>query len=996
MVKLYNSILLTVKMKLRAFLLITVLLHSTIALSQTIDVSGRILDASTSETLPGVNILVKGTSNGTTTDMNGNFRISAPSNAVLVISFIGYETQEIEIAGRTVFTINLSTSTETLSEVVVIGYGSVEKKDVTGGIAKVSTKEFNRGLINGPDQLIDGKVAGLQVVNNGDPGGGSSIRLRGVSINGEFPLVVVDGVPLDGAGGGVVGGRNPLSFVNPSDIQDVTVLRDAAASAIYGARGANGVVIITTKSGRAGKLRLSYDGMYSASILTRRLDFLSPAEFRQAIAAKAPQEIPNLGASNTDWMDEVSQLAQNTQHTITLSGGKSNTNYFGSVNYFLNNGVLAKTRNERLSLSAKVNQGFLNDNLQLTLNTKNTFTWDLYGPNVIGTAAGYDPTRPVKNPDGTFYQWPEVLAPANPVSSQELTDNTGNTFRTVTNLTVDYAIPAIKGLSLKANFGIDYTDGEYVGLTFPESKGALDNETGGSKLEQEQDKTNQLYEYYATYKNQFNKHDLEATAGYAWQNFKTNFTEISGDSIKIIDGEYESTYLRDTLNFPVENRLISFFGRVKYEYAGKYIVTASLRRDGSTRFSEANRWGLFPSVAIAWRILEENFASSLSSAFSELKFRVSYGVTGNEQIPDYLYATYYYPSFQGASYQFGGLYIPTIRPTGVDPNIKWEETVSTNIGIDAGFFGGRLNASLDFYNKDVQDLIFKIAVPAGTNLSDRVFTNIGEVNNKGVELILNAVAYNRSNFKWDISYNVSYNKNEIVKLDNLQGESLEDFPGYESGGISGDVGQFIQRRKVGEPVDAFYVWKQRYDANGNFILDEDGDGFQELIELYEDINEDGIINEEDYVIYKKPNPDVIMGFTSNITYKKWDLAFTLKASFGNYVYNNNASANGYFQRLTEVVTNNIHTSAFETNYKEKQLFSDYYVQNASFLKLTNISLGYNFDQFTFGRVRAFLTAQNVLTISGYEGVDPEIFGGIDNNLYPRSITLSGGVNVTFK
>ncbi len=968
------------------------------AFAQEVAITGRITDGSTGESLPGVNILLKGTSAGTTTDLDGRFSLPAPTNGTLVVSFIGYTTQEIAIEGRTTIDVGLAASAEQLSEVVVIGYGSVEKKDVTGGIAKVTSVDFNKGLINGADQLIAGKVAGLQVVSNGDPGGGSAIRLRGVSINGEFPLVVVDGVPLDGGGGGVVGGRNPLSLINPSDIEDMTVLKDASASAIYGARGANGVIIVTTKSGKAGKMRINYNGFYSMSILTRKPDFLSPSEFRSAINAKAPQEIPNLGPENTEWVKEATQLAQSTQHTITLSGGKNKTAYYGSVNYLLNDGVLRFTQNKRLNLSLKLDQKLFNDNLILSLNTKNTFTKDLYGPNVLGTSAGYDPTRPVLDPAnvlrGGYYQWLETLAPGNPVASQNLTDNQGNTFRTLTSVSVQYNIPMVKGLSVKANFGYDYTQGQFIGITYPQAKEGADN--GGSKTTQDETKTNQLYEYFATYKNTFKKHAIEATLGYAWQNFNRTFKQIAGDSVKQINGKYEPTYSVDTLSFPVENRLISYFGRANYEYNGRYMITASLRRDGSTRFSPTNRWGLFPAVAVAWRVLEEPFASGLSNIFNELKVRGSYGVTGNEQIPDYLYSTYYYPSYAGANYQFGNQYSPTIRPTGVDPNIKWEETVSTNIGIDMGFFDGRMTASIDFYNKDVNDLIFSVAVPAGSNLSDRVLTNIGQVNNKGVELVLTGVVYNKPDFKWNLGYNISYNKNVIVKLDNLVGSNLTNFAGYENGGISGDVGQTIQRRKVGEPVDAFYVYEHKRNPDGTLVLDVDGDGFQEDTEMYKDQNNDGIINENDRIIYKKPNPDVIMGLTSNMTYKKWDLAFTFRASFGNYVYNNVSSANGFFTRLTQVVTNNIHSSAFDTNFKGKQSFSDYYVQNASFVKLANVSLGYNFDEFSFGRVRAFLTAQNLLTFSPYKGIDPEIFNGIDNNLYPRSITLSIGVDVTFK
>ncbi|MBL7863968.1 MAG: TonB-dependent receptor [Cyclobacteriaceae bacterium] len=992
MAKLYKSSLLN-KILFLALMLTT---HSVWA--QDLTVRGKIIDASNNEGLPGVNIVVKGSASGTTTDMDGAFSINVPANGTLVVSFIGYTTQELPVDGRTIIDVSLAPSAEQLSEVVVVGYGSVEKKDVTGGIAKVNSGDFNKGLINGADQLIAGKVAGLQIVPGAEPGGGSAIRLRGVSINGEFPLVVVDGVPLDGGGGGVIGGRNPLSLVNPSDIADMTVLKDASASAIYGARGANGVIIITTKSGKAGKMKISYNGFYSMSLLTRKPDFLSPEEFRAAINAKAPQELPNLGTNNTDWMKEVTQVAQSMQHTVSLSGGKNKTNYFGSVNYLQNSGVLRFTENKKLNLSLKVEQKLLDDNLTLSLNTKNTFTSDLYGPNVMGTAAGFDPTRPVLDPSNTlrggYFQWLETLAPANPVASQDLTDNHGSTFRTLTNLMVQYNIPFVKGLSLKANFGYDYTSGKYTGLTLPQAKEGADN--GGTKMIQDETKTNQLYEYFATYKNTFNKHAIEATIGYAWQNFNRTFQQIAGDSVKVINGEYQYTYSIDTLNFPVENRLISMFGRVNYEFDGKYIITGSLRRDGSTKFGPSNRWGLFPAVAVAWRVLEEGFASGLTNVFNELKFRVSYGVTGNEQIPDYLYSTYYYPSYTGASYQFGNVYEPTIRPTGVDPNIKWEETVSTNIGMDAGFFGGRLTASLDFYNKDVNDLIFKVAVPAGSNLSDRVFTNIGQVNNKGVELVLSGVVVDRPDFKWNLGYNISYNKNVIVKLDNLIGDNLKNFAGYESGSIAGDVGQTIQRRKVGEAVDAYYVYQHKRNPDGSLVLDVDGDGFQEDIEMYNDINNDGIINENDRVIYKKPNPDVLMGLTSNTTYKRWDLSFTLKGSFGNYMYNNVASANGFFQRLTQVVTNNIHATAFETNFKQKQSFSDYYVQDGSFVKLTNVSLGYNFPDFSFGRVRAYLAAQNVFTITKYKGVDPEIFNGIDNNLYPRSITMSIGVDVTFK
>ena len=968
--------------------------------AQELQIKGKVKDGATGEALPGTNIIIKGTAIGTTSDVNGEFTLSAPSDATLQISFVGYKTLEVPVSARTLIEVTLEGDAETLSEVVVIGYGSIEKKDITGTIAKVGAEDFNKGLIGAPDKLIDGKVAGLQINSSGEPGGGSSIRLRGVSINGEFPLIVVDGVPLDGGGGGVVGGRNPLNFINPADVADMTVLKDAQASAIYGARGANGVIIITTKSGKSGKPKITYNGLTSVSLYTRKPDYLTADEFRQAIVAKAPQALSKIGDSNTDWLDEVSRAAISTQHNISISGGVKKTTYYASAEYLENNGVINYTRNRKMNLALKVDQKLLNNSLTIGINTRTSFIRDQFGPNVVGAAIAFDPTQPVRDEANTlrggYFQWSNALATANPVSSQELTDNNGKTTRNLSALTIKYDAPFVKGLSVNAKFSYDFTKGNYDGYTYAEAKEAQNS--GGSSLIQEQTKTILLNDYYVGYQKTFGNHDLDATLGYSWQNFKTEFNGLSGDSLKFINGEYKSTYNLRALDLPVENRLIGFFGRLKYEFAGKYIVTTSLRRDGSSRFGLSNRWGLFPAVSVGWRILEENFASGLSNIFNDLKLRVSYGVTGNEQIGDYRYSTYYRYSIAGASYQFGNEYVPTLRPTGVDPNIKWEETVSTNIGIDAGFLTGRLTASIDYYIKNVNDLLFEIAVPAGSNLSDRVLTNIGRVKNEGIELVIDAVAIDKGDFKWQLGFNASYNKNKIVKLDNLQGEDLKNFSGYESGGISGDVGQTIQRRKVGEPVDAFFVYVHKKNPDGSLKLDVDGDGIQEDLEMYVDQNNDGIINEKDRVIYKKPNPDVIMGLTSNITYKKFDIALTLKGSFGNYVYNNFSSSRGYFTLLNDPasVVNNIHPSAFETGFKTRQLFSDYYVQNASFVKIDNITVGYSFDNIRFANVRAFITAQNPLILSKYKGVDPEIFNGIDNNLYPRAMTISIGVSANFK
>lgn len=979
------------KIFLNTFLALTLLLGT--AAAQSLTVKGKITDGSTNEGLPGVNIGIKGTSSGTATDENGEFTLNAPADAILVISFIGYKTEEVAVNNQTFISVALQINAEILSEAVVVGYGSIEKKDATGALANVGTKDFNKGLIIGPEQLIVGKVAGLQVTPSGDPGGRADIRLRGVSLNGEYPLIVVDGVVLAEGGGGVTGVRNPLNFINPSDIATMNVLKDAQATAIYGARGANGVIMITTKSGVTGKPKISYDGLYSASIFTRRPDVFEASEFRQLISVKEPGFVDDLGSSNTNWLDEVSRVAQSTQHNVSVSGGSNKTTYYASLNYLGSQGVLNETSHQRVNLSLRLEQKLLNDNLKLTFNTKNGFTKDNLGPNVIGAASAYDPTRPVydeaNTATGGYYQWANTIATGNPVASQNQQSTIGNSYRNVSNLLVRYELPFLKGLSFNANFAYDLNDGtnKYTQDTL-----ARGNVNGDIKSVYSEKRVNNLYEYYGNYHATFGKHTVDVTGGYAWQNFKTDFSQDSYS-------DQNPTNQDPVVNTPyVENRLISFFGRGTYDYAGKYLLTFSIRRDGSTRFGPDSRWGMFPAIGAGWRILEEGFAGGLATVFSELKIRGSYGITGNEQIGNYQYSTYYRTSLPGASYQFGNEYVGTLTPNGADNGLQWEENESINAGIDAGILGGKVTFSLDFYQRTVRELLYTISPPAGSIPDDQVLTNIGSVRNKGIEFVSTIVAYDRQNFDWTLGFNASYNHNEITQLDNLQGQALDDFPGYRSGGISGDVGQSIQIRKVGEPLDAFYVYQHKRNPDGSLVLDTNGDGVQTLLEMYEDLNNDGIINEDDLRPYKQPQPKVVLGLTSNMSYKNWDLAFTLRSNLGNWVYNNTASASGYYSRITESnVINNVHRSVLETDFKTKQLFSDYYVQDGSFLKLDNITLGYNFQNVAFtSKLRAYVAAQNPLVISGYKGVEAEQFYGIDNSPYPRSMTLTVGVNATFK
>lgn len=962
---------------------------ATPSFAQDRSVSGNVTDPS-GESVPGATILEKGTQNGVITDFDGNFKITLGSeNATLSISFVGYKSQDVEVGTRTTLNVVLEEDIEQLAEVVVIGYGSVEKKDVTGTVALVDEKEFNKGIIGSPEKLLTGKVAGLQIESGGEPGAGSNIRLRGISINGQNPLFVIDGVPI--SPDGVAGGRNPLNFMNPADVESITVLKDASAAAIYGSRGANGVIIITTKNGSKGKLKLSYDGSYTVSKFTKTIDILTPSQYREAIFDKAPQELNNLGTANTNWIDEVLQVANGTNQNIAVSGGGKSTNYFVSFNYLDNNGVMRGTRNQSTTLSLKLKQTLFNDNLIIGLNTKNGFTKDDFSPNVIGSASRFDPTRPVLDPTDMmfagYWQWSDALATANPVAEQDLNDQKGNTFRTLSNLDLEYKLPFVNGLSLKANIGYDRNEGEYHSVKSQYEKGNAINNRGISVYDDADLKTSFLSEYYADYTKNFGSIDskLNIIGGYSWQNFQTEYTQLGGDNAVMVDGVLTPTDTTAMQPSTVENRLISFFGRASFDLKDKYLITASLRRDGSTRFGDSNKWGWFPSAAVAWRILNEDFAAGLTGLFSDLKLRVGYGTTGNQEIPDYRYSTFYKYGQPTAAYQFGDEYVLTLRPKGVDPDIKWEETVSTNFGLDAGMYEGRLNFSLEYYIKNVNDLLFEIAVPAGSNLSDQVLTNIGQVENKGFELTANGVLYDRDNFNWNLGLNFSTNKNIIKKIDN---NTDPNFGGYNVTGISGDVGQTIQVLKAGEEAFAFKTYKHKYDNSGEPI-------FGPMIDMYEDINGDGQINELDLVIGESPNPDFLIGITSNMSYKSWDLSFTLRASAGNYVYNNVSSSMGYFELLTDRVTNNIHISAYETNFKTRQLHSDYYVEDASYLKLDNITLGYNFDKVKFARIKAYLTGQNVFTLTKYSGVEPEIFNGVDNNLYPRSTTVILGVNASF-
>ena len=967
----------------------------------TAQISGTIVD-DTGEPLIGVNISLKNKiTTGTISDIDGLYSISAGPGDTLSYSYIGFESIDRVVDNNKTIDVTMSESSALLNEVVVVGYGTLTKKDLTGTVTKIGTKDFNKGSIATPEALLNGKVAGLQITTGGEPGSGSSIRLRGqTSITASStPLFVVDGVPLET--NGVAGGRNPLSFINAADIESMTVLKDASAAAIYGSRGASGVIIITTKGGKSGKTKISYNGNVSTELFAGNSGFLSPNNFRNAIIAKAPQENEFLGEQNTNWVDEITQNPISTEHTLSISGGTDKLTYNISAGFLNANGIIKTSQHQKKSLAGRINTKLFNDNLRITVNTRTSFFDDTFAPNTYGAALSFDPTRPVLDPDsefGGYFQWNDGLATNNPVSTIDLTNNKGNSIRTLNSLELTYGLPWVDGLTVTSRGSVDYQNGTSRLFIDPLLKDGSNFINGGRLSNAETTNISKQIETYATYTKELSniKSKLIITAGHSYLDTERDQDVDFGNGLELVDGEYQYTTDTGKDSFLIVNKLASFFGRINYSFDEKYLLSASLRRDGSSRFGPSNRWGTFSSFAFGWRILQEDWAAGLANTFDNLKLRIGYGVTGNERFDDYRYNTFYFYGTPDAAYQFGDQFVPTLRGTGVDPDIKWEQTSSTNIGIDFGLFNNRLNGSLDVYRKFTDDLLFDAAPSAFTNISDRIYTNIGEMTNKGLELSINTVMLDGESWDWDMGFNFTYNNNEITKLDNSN-DSI--FIAYETGGISGDVGQTIQVLQQGEVFSAFRSYEHILGTNGNplnDINDHNGDGIPNDLDIYVDQNGDGVINEDDLIINGNPNPKYIIGLTNNVRWKNWDLAATLRSNLGMNIYNNVSSAAGFYDRLDDRKTNNIHESAFVNDFQDRQLKSSVYISDGSFLKLDNITLSYSLSNAgVFNTLRFYTTASNLLTLTGYDGIDPEVAGGIDNNQYPRSRRFLMGVSANF-
>jgi len=997
-------------------------------------VTGTVTDSS-GRGIEGASVSVKGMpSRGTTTNSSGSFTLSVPStSSTLIISSVGYAMQEVTISADNTASVSLQTLAGNLNEIVVIGYGTARKKDLTGSVTSVTAKDFNKGAIVTPEQLIAGKVAGVQIVSNGGaPGSGSTIRIRGgASLNASNdPLIVIDGVPIDN--GGIAGAGNALALINPNDIESFNVLKDASATAIYGSRASNGVIIITTKKGRVGKPRVNFTSQNALSTLPKKADVLTADEFRSFVQTYGTsQQIALLGDASTDWQDQIYDGAFTTDNNVSISGSfNSYLPYRFSVGIMSQDGILRTGNLTRKSASLSLNPSLFDNHLKIDLNLKGSITNSRFADEgAIGNAVRFDPTQPVKTGDkrfGGFWEWLDPnstrglrgLAPLNPVGLLEQKIDKGEVQRSIGNVQIDYKLHFFPDVRVNLNLGYDIASSEGR-VVIPDSAASSylrsnDAKHGGVNNRYKQDKYNTVLEAYLNYAKDVKsiRSRIDFTAGYSFQRFLRKVYQAeenpNGKLYLQNDGSldtaissgpryepYSDLTTDGTLvSFPKyaidkpENVIISFFGRLNYTLMGKYLLTATLRRDGSSRFSKDNRWGWFPSAAFAWRLKDENFLRN-SRLMSDLKLRLSYGVTGQQDgIGDYTYLPRYTLSTSTAQYQFDDTYYFMYRPENYNPNLKWEETATYNAGLDYGFFDGRIWGTLDFYLKKTSDLLSEVNQPAGTGFGNRIIANIGKMENRGVEFTVNTQLMRKKDLTWDLGFNATYNKNEITKLTFIYDPKS---PGNQVGGIAGGVGSTIQVHTVGFPKSSFFVYQQIYDKAGNPI-----EG------LFEDRNRDGIINENDLYRYKSPDPTVFLGAYSNVSWKRWDAGFTLRANFGNYMYNNRFSATGTRREMLNPLgyLANGSRNVLKSNFVgggDDFFFSDYYVENASFLRMDNIYLGFNAGQLLHKNtnLRFGFTVQNVFTITQYEGVDPEISGGIDNNFYPRPRNFVLSVNLNF-
>ncbi len=971
--------------KLKCLFILLILTLSTAAFGQ--NVSGKVTDDK-GEPITGVSVVVKGQSNGTMTDDKGNYTLSkVNSSATVVYSFIGMVTKELAVAGRSTINVTLSDDSKSLNEVMVIGYGVVKKSDATGAVAAIKSDDFNKGIVTTPDQLLNGHIAGVQVgADNGQPGGGTSVRIRGINSLGASsdPLYVIDGVPIDNSrsttsvGGDVAMSNttmNPLSMIAASDIESMTVLKDASATAIYGSRGANGVIMITTKGGKEGKTTLSYSGSAGFSTVSKKLELLSADQYRSYVSGA--------GTANTDWQDAIFRTAFVQNHNLSLSGGNQTTSYRASLGASQQEGIVLNTGLNRYTAKANINHKMFNERLILKGDiTFSSYKFDNFmeqqtsgaDGGVIDNALKSDPTQPIYNADGTFHE-SGAISVRNPVAIAKQNKDVTNGDRFIGSLDATlFLIP--KELSFKTNIAYDVDNS--LRKAYQPINSSIGKDVSGRALVENNKYSNRLLETYLTYNKSINENNiLNIVGGYSWQVFDNyhQYTVGTGFSNDLGADNIGGASSKVTDNLHERNALISYYGRINYNLYNKYLFTATVRTDGSSKFDEGKKWATFPSAALAWKVSQEDFMKNVSFV-NDLKLRIGYGTTGNQGIGNFLYLSNYDVNSNAGTY-FGGKFIVPYNVKNIaNKNLQWEQTSQFNVGTDFSLFNSVLRGTIDYYSKNTTKMLLNIDAvqPA---VASTYIDNIGAMTNKGVELSLDAAILNKGDLKWNSNFNIAYNKNKITKLYN----DKDIIYGIVSGaGATGNT----QILRVGESMGSFYVQQYTGIVNGKETFAS-----------------------ADYQIYGKALPDYILGFTNAFSYKDWDFSFVFRSQLGAKVYNNTRAEMSNGNRLPGQNTTLEGAEFHKAGGGGIVYQSSRWVENASFLRLDNMTLGYNFKVFpsVVKSAKIYATAQNLFVLTKYKGYDPEVNNtagnkgansvGIDYNTYPHARTITVGLNINF-
>lgn len=1021
------------------FFLMVGLLFSVGLNAQTITVSGVVSDPS-GEPLIGASILAQGTTVGTSTNIDGEYTINVAPDATLVVSYVGYDTQNVPVDGRTSINVTMQENSVMLNEVVAIGYGTVKKSDATGSVAVIKPDEIEAGLATSVQDMLVGQTPGVVVTQAGGPEGGGTIRIRGgSSLNASNdPLIVVDGVPLSNAGMGGLG--NSLGMISPENIESMTVLKDASATAIYGSRASNGVIIITTKKGKSGKPTVNFAANLYVNTARKTWKVLDANQFRSLLESRGMDAaLAATGDANTDWQDEVLRTTVSSDYSLSVGGTAGWLPYHAEISYTNNNGIIKTSKMDRVTMGFNLSPKFFDNHLSVNANVKGYYIRNNFADTgALSNAISFDPTHPVRSNEpivsgnsGFQYLYNGYYevhnngtlndnATLNPMGLLEQRDNHANVYRSNGNLQLDYSLHFLPDLHLNLNLGYDVMKSNLVDNWAANSATAYKNHEhygGAYNFDQYQFRSNTLLNFYLNYKKEVESiySNFDVTAGYDWQRFYNDghYTGANGNSgYRVSPGLNTPTYLgkneagQQTYGVTVNestipllgqnfqndgvsadgdyhwadrHQLLSFFGRLNYTFKDRYLLTVTVRGDATSRFAKDKRWGVFPAVALGWKINQEAWMQGAAGWLSDLKLRLGWGKTGQQEIGETInYMALYAIASPSVSYPNGtnGWHLP-VYARGYNPDLTWETTTSYNAGLDFGFFNNRITGSIEYYMRKTTDLLAYVAVPAGSSTTNMLNRNIGSLENYGVEFNIAAKPIVTNDFTWTLSYNVGWNHNEITEL--TTGASQ-----LKTGGISGGNGNTVQIHAEGHPTSSFYLFQQVYDESG-----------APLEGVYVDQNGDGQIDDSDKIINKSPDPKVTMTFGSQFRYKKWDLGFNIRASIGNYVYNNVLSTKAVYNDLFTYGLNNVVENDYY--FEQPRYMSDYYLRNASFVRCDNITLGYTWDNLLNDklRLRLFGAVQNPFVITKYKGVDPEVFGGIDNSVYPRATTYSLGLVATF-